>query len=27
LCLTLFVACSLHVRWRLRHAPVAAAVP
>ena len=25
LCLTLFVACALHVRWRLRHAPVGAA--
>ena len=23
LCLTLFAACALHVRWRLRHAPVA----
>ena len=27
LCLTLFVACSLHVRWRLRHAPVAGSAP
>ena len=25
LCLTLFAACALHVRWRLRHAPVGAA--
>ena len=23
LCVTLFTACALHVRWRLRHAPVA----
>lgn len=23
LCLTLFTACAMHVRWRLRHAPVA----
>ena len=26
LCLTLFAACSLHVRWRLSHAPAASAV-
>jgi len=26
LCLTLFSACALHVRWRLRHAPAAAGV-
>ncbi|AKJ28445.1 DUF2069 domain-containing protein [Caldimonas brevitalea] len=25
LCLLLFGACALHVRWRLRHAPVSAA--
>jgi uncharacterized membrane protein len=25
LCTLLFVACALHVRWRLKHAPVAAA--
>ena len=25
LCLTLFAACALHVRWRLRHAPGAVA--
>lgn len=25
LCLTLFGACAMHVRWRLRHAPPAAA--
>jgi uncharacterized membrane protein len=24
LCVALFVACAVHVRWRLKHAPVAA---
>jgi len=27
LCLTLFCACALHVRWRLQHAPVRDATP
>jgi uncharacterized membrane protein len=26
LCLVLFIACAMHVRWRLRHAPVRDAV-
>jgi uncharacterized membrane protein len=26
LCVVLFTACAMHVRWRLKHAPVAATV-
>jgi uncharacterized membrane protein len=26
LCVVLFTACAMHVRWRLKHAPVAVAV-